>query len=259
MSDFAKQYCYDRVAKPGSPLSYSLRYLAAAERDKVVAVHAFYAELEEIIFICQEPSVALVKLNWWANELIKEKSDHPVILFLQKFNFPPEKLLSVIDGVQEKLILTPFSNFEEVMVHLMRTVGERELLINPDISPESIYQAVLVVEWVNYLQQLRRYVQRNMIYFPVDEMMKFSVTRDMLRELKTTLEIKNLFNYQAEKIERAYAAVQADGEKFAKMPLFIRCKMAYATLKELQASDFSVLENWVALTPLRLWWIAWRR
>ena len=262
-----------KIASATSALYYSLRGLPIDKRDCVVAVHAFYAEIEEIIFECQDHELALVKFNWWRCEVAKlteGKPDHPVLLFLlerwgEGVAFLQEKLLAIIDGVEQGSIPAPFATFEDIVVHYMRTAGERELLLQAllqaPLTSEKLFQAMLVIELVNYLQHLHRYVRRNLIYFATDEMNQFGVHAAMFAEFKTTNEIKKLLQHQAEKVERAYTEVlpclSADqGDQLSHW--LIRCEIARKTLAEIQKSDFAVLENFITLTPLRFWWVAWR-
>ncbi len=247
-----------------STLYFSLKKLAPVQRGAVAAICAFYKEIEDVLFECSDFSVAHAKFNWWRAEIVKQTPDHPVAKELQKiipqFSLAPEKFIELIDGVEQGLSFATFANFEDVVIHFMRTAGVRELLIydvvqkNKSVSVETIYQFMLVIELVKYIQYLRRYVRRGLIYFSEDELKKFHVTPALLAEYKTTTEIINLLKFQAEKVERAYAKISAAQTELAFF--IVRAKMASATLKEIQASHFCVLENFIDLTPLRKWWTA---
>lgn len=268
----SKTYCYEKAAKPDTAFYYSLRKLTPEQRDLVVAVHAFYQEIEDIVFECKDYELALKKFNWWRGEVVQlslGKPEHPVMLMLQEIvpqvESIQERLLTMIDAIQENLTPAPFATFEDVVIHFMRTAGQRELLVNEllgvdkSISAETIYQLMLVIELVNYLQHLHDYVRREIIYFPLDELMQFRVSNMMLNELKTTEEIKNLLQHQAEKIDKAYEKALQELTRKQRRELsclLIRCKIAKTLLKEIQASDFKVMESLISLTPLRYWWIA---
>jgi len=270
----AKTYCYEKAAPPDSALYYSLRKLNVQQREAVVAIHAFYREIEDIVFECQDHELALIKFNWWRSEVAKltlDKPDHPVMVLLQNNleNLLPvqQRLLTIIDGFEQSFVFESFATFEDVVVHWMRTAGERELLINEllqnneIVTAEIIYQLMLVIEIVHYLQHLRRYVRRGLIYFPVDELQQWGVTQTMLQEFVTTESIKKLLQHQAEKVARAYAVSKTlNGKQRAALShLMIRSEIARTTLHEIQRSDFRVLENLIVLTPLRYWWIAQKR
>ncbi len=267
----AKKYCYEKAAKPDAPLYYSLKKLTPLKRDRVVAVHAFYQEIEDVVLHADDSELALTKLNWWKAQVSHGQIDHPVLSMLHSV-VPPaqniqEKLLLMIEGVEDNLFARKFMTFEEIVIHFMRTFGARELLIHElsendvEIDPEIIYQFMLVIELVNHMQYLRAYVRRNIIYFPQNECMQFGVTHGMLRGFKITPPIKNLLQYQAEKIEKAYVHATNNlsrAQRKALSYLLIRAEIARTLLREIRASDFNVLENLIMLTPLRYSWIAWR-
>ncbi len=261
----AVQYCYEKVAPPTSSSYYSLRKIPTEKRDVIVAIHAFYREIEEVIFECQEPELALVKLNWWRTEIAKS-SNHPVLIILQSQLPNLQRLEKIIDGFQQIIIPTPFATFEDVVIQWMRTAGERELLINEVINPgegvlnDIIYQLMLVIEMVNYMQHLHEYVRHHIIYFSTDEMERFGVMQDTLSEYITTEAIHHLLHYQVEKIERAYAIINSLSrqQQMRLQYLLIRCEIARATLTAIQESNFKVLENWIKLTPFRYAWIVFK-
>jgi phytoene synthase len=273
MKNSYEKYCYEKVASLNSALYYSLRKLSLKQRNQVVAIHAFYREIEDIILECENHELALIKFNWWRGEVAKlteKKSDHPVLILLQDNSNDLEKiqdrLFNIIDGFEQNAISSTFKTFEEVVVHWMRTAGERELVLNEIIvreeiiSEEILYQLMLVIEIVYYVQHLRFYLRHDLIYFSLDELQQFIVTQAMLKEYVTTPQIKKLLEFQVEKVDRAYARIKelSSKQRKALSHFIIRCEIARATLREIQRSDFRVLENLIVLTPLRYAWIAFR-
>ncbi len=271
-----KKYCYDKAAPRTSGLYYSLRGLTASERDCVVAIHAFYQELEEILFECQDHQLVMIKFSWWHAEVLKltvDTPEHPVLQFLLasvkhdngSLAQLQEKLLAMIDGFEQAVVPEPFATFEEVTVHYMRTAGERELalqvVLQTQLATETLFQAMLVIELLHYMQHLRRYVRRGLIYFAADEMQSSGVSVEKLAALQTTPESQKLLQLQAEKIDRAGVAFMnglTESEREKASHLMIRCQIAKAILAEIKNEEYSVLENYISLTPLRYWWIAWR-
>lgn len=261
-------YCYEKIAAGGSPFYYCVKKISTLERDAVVAIAAFYEELTDIILKGSDLQVSINQINWWRSEIVKIATgspDHPVARALQEKQINPQSLLNILNGLEETLNVTRFDTFETAVIHIMRTAGAREVLIadvlNVDISKEILYQFAIVLDLANYIQYLRQYVRRDFILFPQDEMNQFQVTAESLREYKTTPAIVNLLNYQLEKVERAYQ--KARNELPPSMSnrlsyLLARCDIAEKTLHELQRSGFTVLENFIQLTPLRMWWIAYR-
>lgn len=264
-----EQYCNQKIAKPGSPFYYSVRKLPLPQRNAIVAIAAFYQEIDEVVIDCHDVGIAYAKLNWWRGEVAKlngGQPEHPVMLALQKwFKLSPQKLVNIIDGVEQSLNSSPFLNFEDLTLHIMATAGIREVLISEampqdeTISIEIIYQLTLVIELIQHIQYLHRYVKQGLIYFAADELTKFNVSLSLLQTYKTNDDIRNLLQYQSEKAERAYnnaKTILTPKMRKQLISLIIRCEIALTVLREIRAEKFSVLENLINITPIRCWWIA---
>ncbi len=262
-------YCAQKAAPAGSVFYYSVRSLSPAVRVMVEAIQAFYLELEEILVVCSDPTVAAAKFNWWRGELVNAQADHPVAIVLRegmaRYSLDVMDFLKLIEGIEQVHQFLPFAILEDAVVYLIQTAGRREVLIarccGVTGADETIYSLMLVVEWVHYIQHLRRYVQQGLMYFPKDELHKFNVTAADWHGFQTTPDIRHLLAYQAEKIERSYqqALTELHPEKKKGLSsLLIRSAIARVTLAEIQKSDYRVLENWICLTPLRCWWLAFR-
>jgi len=261
-------YCYDVLLKYGSTLYYCLKKIAPDKRDVVVAIEAFYQEILQTIFENRDQVVAYQKLLWWQNEILKipeKKAEHPVGIELQKYMTDNERLLKMVDGMMQTLNLPTFPTFEDLVLLMMQIAGERECLMlevlqkEDVISLENINTAALVLQLTQYIQQLRNYVRIGFIPFSSDELQKFNVTPEMLSAYKTTPEIKNLLQYQMDKVERAHSHVIADlGMYEYTLALSKRTEIAWTTLQEIKNGGFKVLEGLTNLTPLKMWWIAYR-
>jgi phytoene synthase len=270
-----QRYCQQKVTTNEPGFIFSLKKLTPEQRDAVTAVMAFYLEIDDVVFECQEMAVAFTKLNWWRLEVTQlmagQAVDHPVMLALQQIKkqvpFSALRLVDMIDGIAQNLNFSPFNTFEDITLHIINTAGVRELLIaeivghDAKISSETIYPFALVLELARYVQHLRRYVRRGLIVLGEDELVKFQVSPAILQAYQTTPEIKNLLQYQVEKAEFAYQkanALLSESERRLLRNLLLRCQMALTLLREIQASEFSVLENLISLTPFKCWWVALR-
>jgi phytoene synthase len=267
----SEQYCYQKVAASGSAFFYSISKLPNAQRDAIAALAALYQELNDIAYECHDASLARVKFAWWRNEIANcqtNKSDHPVILTLQKhletFKLAPQRLVDLLDGIEQNLNLSPFKTFEEVTLHIIHTAGLLELLIahvqaqTETISSEIIYSLALVTTLTEHIQCLHRDSQRGLVYLADDEREQHAVTEAMLHAKKVTPELKKLLAFQHEKIERAYSKalkeIHAD-EKLYCTSLMIRVEIARAILRKIAANGYQVLETHFTLAPIRIWWI----
>ena len=260
-----------RFVSAGTPVYYSLRGLSHDQKILASAIYSFYGEIENIFFVCQDPQLAQIKFNWWRVEVTKMSeghADHPLMNFLSQFiiqyPFLQEKLLEIIDGVEQNFVCSSFSRFEDVVVHFMKTAGLRELLVmrilHPDnsVDKESIYRLMVGIELVNYLQYFRRYAQKDFILFPMDELYKFNVKARDFQSFKTTSEMEKLFLHQVSKVKKCFDGLSElqKSDRVKLSHLIIRSKIAESTLDEIQKSHFKILEQLITLTPLRQWWIS---
>jgi phytoene synthase len=265
------QYCYEKVAAHGSPVYYSIKKVKPEKRDGLIIIEAFYQELENVLLKNSDLELAHQQLNWWKSEVIKIPqglASHPVTRAMSDTGLIDiQRYFDIIDGIEQTLAFQSFDTFEDLVVHIMRTGGARELLLldlldlSDKIPQEIIYQYSMVVELVKYIQCLRHYVRRGLIMFSRDELGKFQISTELLQGFKTTPEIKNFLAYQVEKITQAYQKANASLTPLMRdrlKHLRARCDLSLATLREIQRSGFMVLENFIQLTPLKMWWVAYR-
>lgn len=256
------QYCYEKVAPRGSMIYLSVRGLSLQQRDAIVAIWAFYREIEEITLSGHDPAVCQAKLNWWRDEVIKiqdAQPDHPVAKMLQQVAVPVWRLIFIIEGLEQNLALPLFATFADVVVHVMRTAGQRELLIaevlGGEVNAECVYQLTLVVELTYYLQHLRQFVRRGLIYFAQDELQQFGVSNEF-QTFTTTAHFQEFLSYQAGKIDRAYQqALSFITNHQPLIHLLPRCCLALEIVKVLREEKFAVLEKFIDVSPLRRWWV----
>lgn len=256
---------------PGSILHFSARFLSQQQKAAIFAICDFYQTIENITLQSTDPQVTHIQLNWWRDQVIQMHDgapDHPLMQTLQKnvvfFQFNPLRLIEVIDGLEQNLTLPVFAKFEDVVIHLMRTAGVRELLIadviekNHSVASEEIYHFMLVIELVQHLQHARRYLRKGLVYFSQEELQQFHVTETALQQFQTTAAIKNLLQFQVEKIQRSYQKTKEFANKDRRF-FSARCAVANAILQAISDSDFRVLENFITITPLKCWWVTLKK
>lgn len=259
------KYCYEKAASPQQGFYYSLRCLPLAKRNAVVAIHAFYKEIEEVVLNCEEPNIAMIKLAWWREELMKSSegtATHPVISALRpiiaEYELEAADFVKIIENFMLNIENYLFESFEDVIIFLMNTAGVRESLVAKivgiKISKDALYQYASLMELTKYLQNLRPYIQKGQIYFSKQELDKFGVSVESLAKYSTSPEIKTLLQFQAETLDRMYSQVAPEVKESRHFK--IGCESAKALLTAIRSSGFQVLENFINLTPLRFWWLA---
>ncbi|OGT64552.1 MAG: hypothetical protein A2W69_03010 [Gammaproteobacteria bacterium RIFCSPLOWO2_02_47_7] len=80
-SSSTEEYCRHKAAVAGTNFYYSTLYYPADIKRDLNALHAFHAEIEQVIEECTDPGVAHLKLAWWHEEiqrLFTDTARHPV-------------------------------------------------------------------------------------------------------------------------------------------------------------------------------------
>jgi phytoene synthase len=104
-------------------------------------------------------------------------------------------------------------------------------------------------------------VRRNRIYLPLDELARFGLATDDLIALKEDERFSRLMTFQIERARQHYDRAMAllpPPDRRAQRPGLVMAGIYRTLLDEIDASGGKVLNQRIALTPLRKLWIAWR-
>ncbi|MEK6750383.1 MAG: presqualene diphosphate synthase HpnD [Pseudomonadota bacterium] len=266
-------YCQQRAARSGSSFYYSFRFLTDERRQAITALYAFCREVDDVVDECNDVAIARQKLDWWRAEvdrLFAHQPTHPVTQALQisltRFRLAREHFHEIIAGMQMDLDYDAYPSFKE-LAHYCHKVASVVGLLSAEIfgykNPHTLRYAQdlgLAFQLTNILRDVREDVLRKRVYIPLDELARFGVTPEELREKKTSPAVRALFEHQArrarEYYRRAFAAL-APEDRHTQRSGVIMAQIYLATLNEIELDKFRVLEHRISLTPLRKLWIAW--
>ncbi|HRD47994.1 MAG: squalene/phytoene synthase family protein [Candidatus Competibacter sp.] len=270
-----EDYCHHLAVRQASDFRYSLLGLPLAQRQTLVAVHAFQVETTRIVDECRDAGIARTKLDWWRTEidrLFAGDPQHPVTRALQRrltlFNLPEEYFREMLDGVAMDLDYDAYPSFAELTLYVHRR-GSIPALLTAEIlgyqdrraTPRFAHEAGALLLLFEQLYEVRQYLQQGRFYLPEDEMRRFGVQPGDLMAAQTTDRVRQLFAFQAERIHdyhrRALEALP-DADRCAQCSLLIRLELAMALLAEIAEDGYRLLEQRTRLTPLRKLWLAWR-
>lgn len=270
-----EDYCHHLAVRQASDFRYSLLGLPLAQRQTLIAVHAFQVETTRIVDECRDAGIARTKLDWWRTEidrLFAGDPQHPVTRALQRrltlFNLPEEYFREMLDGVAMDLDYDAYPSFAELTLYVHRR-GSIPALLTAEIlgyqdrraTPRFAHEAGALLLLFEQLYEVRQYLQQGRFYLPEDEMRRFGVQPGDLMAAQTTDRVRQLFAFQAERIHdyhrRALEALP-DADRCAQCSLLIRLELAMALLAEIAEDGYRLLEQRTRLTPLRKLWLAWR-
>lgn len=105
------------------------RFLPPAERRRAVAIHAFNLEIARVRDIVSEPTIGLIRLQWWRDALAEARSGrpraHPVVQALTPIlpNMRADTIEAMITARERDLDDAPFERFGALIDHARATAG----------------------------------------------------------------------------------------------------------------------------------------
>jgi len=273
-----EQYVQDKAAASGSSFYYAFKFLPPERRAAITAFYAFCREVDDVVDEVQDPGVAATKLAWWRQEvqrLFAGQPSHPamkaVAPHLQPYGIEARHLLAVIEGCEMDLQQTRYLDFAglERYCHLVAgVVGEVASAIFGRTEAQTIayaHKLGLALQLTNILRDVGDDARRGRIYLPVNELQRFEVKASEILQRQApwgySERFTALMKFQAERAHEIYdqaLALLPEADRSAQKPGLMMANIYRALLRELEAENFQVLHQRIALTPVRKLWIAMR-
>ena len=271
-----EQYVQEKAAKSGSSFYYAFRLLPPPRRAAITAFYAFCREVDDVVDEVNDPSVAALKLAWWRKEVASAfagQPTHPAMLALMPHCEPhgieAAHLQAVIEGCELDLQQSRYLDFRGLAryCHLVAgVVGEVAANIFGRTQDQTVayaHRLGLAMQLTNIIRDVGDDARRGRIYLPVNELKQFDVKAAELLQRKApwgySERFTRLMRFQAERAHRlfdeAFALLPA-ADRRAQRPGLAMAQIYRSLLREIEADDFQVLHQRIALTPLRKVWIA---
>lgn len=267
-------YCQEKAAKSGSSFYYAFLFLPPPRRAAITALYAFCREVDDVVDESTDATLAAQTLAWWRDEidrLYQGAPTHPVTLglapHLVPYSITRPRLLEIIAGMEMDLHQTRYLDFAGLAHYCHHVAGVVGLLssnIFGAVDPGSEVYAEkmgLAVQLINIIRDVGEDARIGRIYLPVDELKRFNVPAADLLNGRSSPEFIELMKFQAARAKAVYA------EALALLPP-VDCRVQRTglimgaiyrvLLDEIERADFAVLNQRIALTPVRKLWIAWR-
>ena len=267
------EYCQQKAAQSGSSFYYSFLFLPPERRRAITALYAFCREVDDVVDEVENPDVARTKLAWWRQEIaaaFTATPQHPVALALQPviaaFPLPQDHFQTVIDGLAMDLERSRYLDFAELEVYCHRVAGVVGLM-SAEIfgataagTREYARDLGIAFQLTNIIRDVGEDARRGRIYLPQDELVRFGVPPSALLQRQGGAGFDALMAHQVTRAREWYRralGVLPPQDRRAQRPGLIMAAIYRTLLDEIEASRFRVLDQRIALTPLRKFWIAW--
>lgn len=273
-----EQYVQDKAARSGSSFYYAFKFLPPRRQAAITAFYAFCREVDDVVDEVRDPGVAATKLAWWRQEVARAFAGaptHPVTKALlplaAEHGIEEAHLAQVIEGCEMDLRQTRYLDYASLQryCHLVAgVVGEVSANIFGRTRDETLAYAHRLgqaMQLTNIVRDVGDDARRGRIYLPIDEMQRFGVTAAEILKREAPWgysdRFEALMRFQAERAHRlydeAYALLPAVDRR-AQRPGLMMANIYRTLLREIEAANFRVLHQRIALTPLRKAWIAMR-
>ncbi|HEY2188793.1 MAG TPA: presqualene diphosphate synthase HpnD [Caldimonas sp.] len=267
-----EQYVQEKAAASGSSFYYAFLFLAPPRRAAITAFYAFCREVDDVADDASDPGVAATKLAWWRSEVVatfagrpSHPAMHALLPHVKSYGIELTHLLAVIEGCQMDIDQSRYLDFAGLARYcdlVAGVVGEvaanifgRTLATTVDYA----HRLGLAMQLTNIIRDVGDDARRGRIYLPVSELQQFDVKAAEILERRYSDRFFALMRYQALRAHRSYdeaMALLGDADRRSQKPGLMMANIYRTLLREIEAADFAVLHQRIALTPIRKLWIA---
>jgi phytoene synthase len=267
-------YCQQKAAQSGSSFYYSFLFLPTPRRRAITALYAFCREVDDVVDEVADPAIARTKLAWWRTEvadLFAGHPHHPVTRALEPhvaaYGIDAARLNEIIDGMEMDLVRHRYADFDSLALYCHRVagvVGQLSASIFGYTDARTLEYAESLgtaFQLTNIIRDVGEDARRGRVYLPADDLARFGLTAEDVLALRGGGPFERLMAFESDRAQSFYEAA------FAKLPAadrksqragLIMAAIYRTLLEEIRRDRYRVLEQRIALTPLRKLWIAWK-
>jgi phytoene synthase len=268
------EYCQQKAAQSGSSFYYSFLFLPAERRRAITALYAFCREVDDVADEVSDIGIARTKLAWWRTEianLFAGHPNHPVTRALEPhvapYGIDSARLNEIIDGMEMDLTYHRYPDFESLRLYSHRVagvVGQLSAGIFGYRNPATLEYAEalgIAFQLTNIIRDVGEDARRDRVYIPQDELARFGLEAGDILARRDGAAFRGMMQFQAERARSYYELAEsrlAPEDRSDQRAGLIMAAIYRTLLDEIRRDRFNVLEQRIALTPLRKLWIAWK-
>lgn len=251
-----------------SSFYYSFNLLPKEKREAIYTVYAFCKQTDDIV---DEHNGSMLEkerlLSTWQQELDKSLnggSSNPLLNLLSqtayKFKIPVEHFYDLIKGVEMDLKKNRYDTFDELYTYCYRvasTVGLMCAEIFSYTKEHTKNYAVnlgVALQLTNIIRDVNSDMNRNRIYIPQEDLRRFNISEEDLRNQVHDERFVGMMQFQAERArqyyEKANKHLAPEDEKhfFAAR---IMEKIYFSVLRKIEQNNFKVFHRKIRIGRFR--------
>jgi len=270
--DESYQYCVRVARSRAKNFYYSFVLLSAQQRKAMCAIYAFMRYCDDL---SDEPGATRAPIERWRAELEDafegRLGDHPVWPAFQhtvrRFGIPHDYFRRMIDGVTSDLEPRRFETFDELYRYCYQVasvVGMTIIHIFGFDTRSALPLAEkcgVAFQLTNILRDVREDAERGRIYFPEEDLRRFGVSEDDLRDGRRSEAFVTLMRFEAARA-RAYYDESAPLLDLihprSRSSLWALISIYSRLLERIEAANYDVFSRRVRLSLFEKSWIVVR-
>jgi phytoene synthase len=260
----AYEACRTITRREAKNFYYAFLTLPAAKRRAIYAAYAFCRHCDDSVD--EETSTdaklkALTELQGNLDTIYSGSADSPVYIALadvaQNYDIPQDYFQEVILGVESDLVKDRFQNFEELKEYCYRVASVVGLIClqifgyEDDDAKEYAVDLGLAMQLTNIIRDVREDLDMGRVYLPQDELTRFGVTEEDLRNGVRNEAFLELMRFQSQRareyFDRGVKLLPYLSRRSRACPAVLGALYS-KVLDRIEASDYDVLESRVSLS-----------
>lgn len=255
------------VRRSQSNLAFAFACLPRQKREDMTVFYAFCRIVDDIADDPEPPvDVKQTGLDSWKALILQEREpvvtvEREICELMQRYGINPELMLDIIRGVEMDLTLRRYATYQDLELYCYR-VASAVGLVSIEIfgyqsptTPEYAVQLGHALQITNILRDVGEDLRNDdRIYLPQEDLDRFGVTEESLRQAQHSPEFAELMNFEADRAEQRYANAlsQLTPEDRPNLKASELMRAVYhGILKKMRQDGFRVLDRRYRLTSLQ--------
>jgi phytoene synthase len=274
MTPLEQSYAHCRVIarQRARNFYYSFILLPPEKKNAMCAMYAFMRYCDDL---SDEPGATRSAIDRWRDSLTAALAGHPdtnlvwpaFLDSVERYSIPHEYFYEMIEGVASDLEPRAIATFDELYRYCYRVasvVGLTTIHIFGFTSPDALPLAEkcgIAFQLTNILRDVREDAGLGRVYLPADDLARFGVSVDDLKNARRTEQFGRLMEFETERARRYYREsaplldliqAQSRASLWALIAIYSRL------LDHLAESHYDVLVRRISLSSLEKTWIVLR-
>jgi len=249
----------EECAKPGSDLYYVLRKVAPGKRAAYLALNALCQNLNHTVEHYRDVSVAEKKLVWWHDEIARfftGQVSHPVLkhLLSEREQLSQQSMQALVEANALSLKTHVFETRAALLQHYQHLGGIRFALLaglfNKKLSGQELrvyHELGVVAEILRHLVKFRHFLQRQHLYFAMEDFQKLKIDPQPILKLKQLDTLVPLFDEYWRFATERFSVLNLSSKNPLRLEVLLQLKQANLY----QRGGWQVFTHQLELSPLR--------